>query len=72
MNKNVADARELNSDEKAARVARRKNIIAFVVCLFVAFLLWLVIMNVDSTADTPAGDDGGLPSNLLEMPGGNS
>ena len=46
--------------ENAVRHSRRGDIIAAVVCLLLAFLVWMVVMNVEDTADvalTPVGGD---------------
>ncbi len=68
--KKIKEPREYSADELAERAAKRKNITAFVVCVLIATLLWLIIMNIDPTVtDSPKETDS--PA-FLELPGGNS
>ncbi len=64
------DAREYSADELAERAQRRKNITAFVVCILIAALLWLIIMNIDQSAQPSVPADTDSPA-FLELPGGN-
>lgn len=45
--------------EYAVRRSRRSNIIAAVVCLVLAFAVWLVVMNAQDTAYLPVQISGG-------------
>lgn len=49
MNQNLLDERENISEELSAKKNRRNNIIAFVICVFLAFSLWLMIRNANDT-----------------------
>ncbi len=49
MNQNLFEERETLSEENAAKKNRRNNIIAFIICVFLAFSLWLMIRNADDT-----------------------
>ncbi len=44
------DIREEIPEEETGGKSRRSNIISFIVCVLIAFVLWLIIMNV---ADEP-------------------
>lgn len=68
MKKNVIEARELSEEELAFRKARRKNIVAFAVCVLIAFFLWLVIMNAEASVDG-GGTEDPLPGSVLSVTG---
>ena len=52
--KNIEQENErLDNGEYAVRRSRRSNIIAAVVCLVLAFCVWLVVMNAQDTAYLP-------------------
>lgn len=62
MKKNLIEARELSAEEIAYRKARRKNIVAFAVCVLIAFFLWLAIMNADNSTGGEGSTDDPLPT----------
>lgn len=48
---NSFDERENISEENPVKKDRRNNIIAFIICILLAFTLWLVIRNTDVDND---------------------
>ncbi len=51
---NSFDVRENISEEDLAKKNRKNNIIAFIICVLLAFTLWLMIRNAD---DEGKGDE---------------
>lgn len=62
MKKDLIEPREMSAEELAYRKARRKNIIAFAVCVLIAFFLWLAIMNADNSSGNGGNADDPLPT----------
>lgn len=62
MKKDLIEPRELSAEEIAYRKARRKNIIAFAVCVLIAFFLWLAIMNAENSVESEGSADDPLPT----------
>ena len=62
MKKDLIEPRELSAEELAYRKARRKNIIAFAVCVLIAFFLWLAIMNAEHPLENEGTTDDPLPT----------
>ena len=72
--KNIEQENErLDNGEYAVHRSRRSNIIAAVVCLVLAFCVWLVVMNAQDTAYLPVEVQGGgayvLSVSSLEVKG---
>lgn len=72
MRKNLIEPREYSAEELAFRKARRKNIVAFAVCVLIAFFLWLAIMNAENPISGEGITDDPLPSTILMVTGANS
>ena len=54
MNQNeMPDARETNSEDDSVKKSRKNNLISFSVCVLIAFVIWLIIMNVTDVTPTP-------------------
>lgn len=52
MNPNeMPEIREKTNEEEGGGKSRKSNMISFVVCVLIAFALWLIIMNVDDKAE---------------------
>lgn len=60
--KKISDVRELSDEEIAFRKTRRKNIGAFIVCLIIAFFLWLSIMNAENPVVKDEGASNPTPT----------
>jgi len=72
--KNIEQENErFDNGEYAVRRSRRANIIAAVVCLVLAFCVWLVVMNTQDTAylpvEVPEGGAYVLSMTSLEVKG---
>lgn len=57
--KNTESNDRFENGEYAVTRSRRTNIIAAVVCLLLAFLVWMVVMNAHDTAYLPVEITGG-------------
>ncbi len=54
MNPNIStDVNEAVSDTDLIKKRRKSNIIAFIVCALLAFVLWLAIRNATDTPEAP-------------------
>ena len=50
MNRKHTQENITDNGEYAVRHSRKRDIVAAVICLLLAFVVWLLVMNVDSTA----------------------
>ena len=54
MNSNIStDVNETVSDMDLIKKRRKSNIIAFIACTLLAFVLWLAIRNATDVSETP-------------------
>ncbi len=57
MNRNgTHELQENTSEDYSIKKSRKNNLISFAVCVLIAFVLWLIIMNADD--ETPIPDVG--------------
>ena len=57
--KHIHDDMTADNGEYAVRHSRKRDIVAAVICLLLAFVVWLFVMNADDTASVALALEGG-------------
>ena len=50
----ATEAFEAHHDEFAEKEQKKQNVVAIVICVIIAFAIWLIISNINMDAATPA------------------